>query len=113
MMVFHALILSHSPGAFASYWGGRDRGPVTAKSFDSQVLWVYWSLIPGSYSKGFTNPRFSKGDIPALAEADGGIDQSDHAVGLDEVPPVFTGPYIQVLGQEPVAIALSEQVLEQ
>src|SRR5206468_11962345 len=55
----------------------------------------------------------SKRLIPADRQADRRADEADHAVGLDEVAPLLAGPGVDVLGQEAVAIAAGEHVLEQ
>src|SRR6185369_39279 len=51
--------------------------------------------------------------VPADREPDRGADEADHAVGLDEVPPLLVRPGVDVLGEQAVAVAAAEHVLEQ
>src|SRR2546430_15315703 len=47
----------------------------------------------------------SIGLVPGDAETHGGIDHADHAVGLREIPPQFAGARVDVLREQPVAVA--------
>src|SRR2546429_7207150 len=47
----------------------------------------------------------SIGLVPGDAETHGGIDHADHAVGLREIPPQFAGARVDMLREQPVAVA--------
>src|SRR5438093_5785253 len=51
--------------------------------------------------------------VPGDAETHRGIDHADHAVGLREVPPQFAGARIDMLREQPMAVAAAEYALKQ
>src|SRR6185503_16091198 len=51
--------------------------------------------------------------VPADGEPERGVNHADHAVGLDEVPPLLPGGGFDVFGEQAVTVAAAEDVLEQ
>jgi hypothetical protein len=69
------------------------------------------SRSPRDRTTGSANSK-SESPIPRDREADGGVDEAHHTVGLHEISPLLSRAGIEVLGQQAKAIAAGKHALE-